>query len=109
MVKMMLAEIKYYLILLLFFGLISEAAEPVKKLYYQYNDKVVVWITNQPCLDKKISKEYPYSAMAIRIDGDILPGCYTNINDDIKIQWIGGDFSMFPTNVFLIPLLKGNV
>jgi len=47
--------------------------------------------------------------MAIRSDGDSMPGCYTNIKDDIKIQWIGGDFSIFPANVFLIPLLKGDV
>ena len=109
MVKMMLAGIRFYSILLLFFGFVSVAAEPAKKLYYQYNDKVVVWITNQPCANKKISKEYPYLAMATRIDGDILPGCYTNVNDDIKIQWAGGDFSIFPANVFLIPVLKGDV
>ena len=108
MVKMMLAEIRYYILLLVFFGLVSEAAEPVKKLYYQYNDKVVVWITNQPCPNKNLIKEYPYFAMATRIDGDALPGCYTNVGDDIKIQWIGGDFSIFPANVFLIPVLKGN-
>ena len=93
----------------MFFGNVLEAAEPVKKLHYQYNDKTVIWITNEFCSNKNISKEYPYSAIAIRIDGDVLPGCYTNVNDDIKIQWIGGDFSMFPTNVFLVPLLKGNV
>lgn len=106
---MMLAEIKYCLLFLVFFGSVSEAVEPIKKLYYQYNDKVVVWITNQSCPNKKISKEYPYLAIATRIDGDILPGCYTNVNDDIKIQWAGGDFSIFPANVFLIPVLKGDV
>ena len=105
----MRARIKFCFILLLCFGLVSEADEPVKKLYYQYNDKVVIWITNQLCPNKKISKEYPYLAMATRIDGDILPGCYTNVNDDIKIQWSGGDFSLFPANVFLIPQLKGDV
>jgi hypothetical protein len=106
---MTFSVIRFYSILLLFFGLASEAAEPVKKLYYQYNDKVVIWITNQPCSNKKINKEYPYLAMATRIDGDILPGCYTNTNDDIKIQWIGGDFSIFPANVFLIPVLENNI
>jgi hypothetical protein len=70
---------------------------------------VVIWITNQPCIDKKIDKEYPYIAMAIRVDGDAMPGCYKNVNDDIKIQWIGGDFSVFPANVFLVAPLKGNV
>jgi hypothetical protein len=110
MVKMTLAGIRFYLILLVFFtGLVSEAAEPVKKLYYQYNDKVVIWITNQPCSNKNISKEYPYFTMATRIDGDALPGCFTNVGDDIKIQWIGGDFSVFPANVFLIPVLKGDI
>ena len=60
-------------------------------------------------LDKKINKEYPYIAIAIRVDGDTMPGCYKNVDDDIKIQWIGGDFSVFPANVFLVAPLKGNV
>ena len=110
MEKMMLAEIKKSIgLILLFVSFISNAETPIKKLYFQYNDKVVIWITNQPCIDKKIGKEYLYIAMAIRSDGDSMPGCYTNIKDDIKIQWIGGDFSIFPANVFLIPLLKGNI
>ena len=110
MVRTMLAVTRFYLILLMFFtGLTLEAAEPIKKLYYQYNDKVVIWITNQPCPNKMMSKQYPYFAMATRIDGDALPGCYTNIKDDIKIQWIGGDFSVFPANVFLIQTLKGDI
>jgi len=110
MVRMMLAEIKKITgLVLLFISYISSAETPIKKLHYQYNDKVVIWITNQPCIDKKIDKEYPYIAMAIRVDGDTMPGCYKNVDDDIKIQWIGGDFSVFPANVFLIPLLKNDV
>ena len=110
MEKMMLAEIKKSIgLILLFVSFISNAETPIKKLYFQYNDKVVIWITNQPCIDKKINKEYPYIAMAIRSDGDAMPGCYKNVDDDIKIQWIGGDFSLFPANVFLIPLLNNNV
>jgi len=110
MVRMMLAEIKKITgLVLLFISFISIAEAPIKKLYFQYNDKVVIWITNQPCIDKKIDKEYPYIAMAIRVDGDAMPGCYKNVNDDIKIQWIGGDFSIFPANVFLVAPLKGNV
>jgi len=103
---MMPVEIRYYFLLLIFFGFILEAAEPVRKLYYQYNDKVVIWITNQPCLNENYIKEYPYFAVATKIDDTVLFGCYTHINDDIKIQWIGGDFSIFPANVFLIPLLE---
>jgi len=110
MVRMMLAEIKKITgLVLLFISYISSAETPIKKLHYQYNDKVVIWITNQLCIDKKINKEYPYIAMAIRVDGDTMPGCYKNVDDDIKIQWIGGDFSVFPANVFLIPLLKNDV
>lgn len=106
----MLAEIKKITgLALLFVSFISNAETPMKKLYFQYNDKVVIWITNQPCINKKISKEYPYIAMAIRSDGDSMPGCYTHMDDNIKIQWIGGDFSIFPGNVFLIPLLKGDI
>ena len=110
MEKMMLAEIKKITgLVLLFVSFISTAETPIKKLYFQYNDKVVIWITNQPCIDKKINKEYPYIAMAIRSDGDAMPGCYKNVDDDIKIQWIGGDFSVFPSNVFLVAPLIGNV
>ena len=110
MVRMMLAEIKKITgLVLLFISFISVAETPIKKLHFQYNDKVVIWITNQPCIDKKINKEYPYIAIAIRVDGDAMPGCYKNVDDDIKIQWIGGDFSVFPANVFLIPLLKNDI
>ena len=110
MVRMMLAEIKKITgLVLLFISFISSAETPIKKLHFQYNDKVVIWITNQPCIDKKINKEYPYIAIAIRVDGDAMPGCYKNVDDDIKIQWIGGDFSVFPANVFLIPLLKNDI
>ena len=110
MVKMMLAVIKKIIgIVLLFISFVASAESPIKKLYFQYNDKVVIWITNQDCIDTRINKEYSYIAMAIRNDGDIMPGCYINIKDDIKIQWIGGDFSVFPANVFLIPLLKSDI
>jgi len=106
----MLAEIKKITgLVLLFISFISSAETPIKKLHFQYNDKVVIWITNQPYIDKKINKEYPYIAIAIRVDGDAMPGCYKNVDDDIKIQWIGGDFSVFPANVFLIPLLKNDI
>ena len=57
MEKMMLAEIKKITgLVLLFISFISIAETPIKKLYFQYNDKVVIWITNQPCIDKKINK-----------------------------------------------------
>jgi len=110
MAKMMPAVIRLHLFLIILLGcVVANAEEQLKQLYFQYNDKVVIWITNKPCLDKRINKQYPYFAMATRVDGEAMPGCYTHIDDNIKIQWIGGDFSIFPANVFLIPLLKGDV
>lgn len=107
--KMMLAEIRiiqkmkfYILTVFLLLTLIVKAEEPVKKLSFKYNDNVVIWITNQICSTDKLKKEYPYAAVATRIDYAVMPGCYTHIGENIKIQWIGGDFSVFPANVFLI-------
>ena len=71
-------------------------------LSYKYNDNVVISIANVPCPHKEIAKEYPFGAVAKRIDGQFLFGCFKKENEnDIKIQWIGGDISTIPANYFL--------
>lgn len=77
------------------------AAETVKKLHYNYNQNVTIWISNQPCPDARIRKQFPWAAEAVRSDGDILPGCFNGEADTVTIQWIGGDQSRFPANYFL--------
>ena len=52
--------------------------------------------------DKDLKKQYPYGAVALRIDGQYLFGCFTHEKDDIIIQWSGGDTSRFPANAFLM-------
>ena len=78
------------------------AEQSVKKLHYNYNQNVTIWISNQPCTNARIRNQFPWAAEAVRKDGDILPGCFNGENDTVTIQWIGGDQSRFPANYFLI-------
>ena len=73
-------------------------------LDYQLNENVIVRISNLPCNVKGIDgKKFPFKAAAIRIDSQVLPGCFTNDKDEIVIQWgAGGDQSRFPANYFLV-------
>lgn len=96
MVKMTLARIS--LLLLLSW---SAAAAEVRKLHFNFNDNVTIWITNQPCTDARFKNIYPWHAEAVRKDGEILTGCFNGENNTVSIQWIGGDLSRFPANVFL--------
>ena len=77
------------------------AQEPVKKLHYNYNQNVTIWISNQPCTDPRFKKLYPWAAQAVRKDGETLQGCFNGQGDTVTIQWIGGDISKFPANYFL--------
>lgn len=77
------------------------AQDSVKKLHYNYNENVTIWISNQPCPDARIRNQFPWAAEAVRKDGDILPGCFNGEADTVTIQWIGGDRSRFPANYFL--------
>ena len=72
-------------------------------LHYQFNDRVVITISNAPCTDKSLVKEYPYAVVATRIDNQFLKGCFKDSNkDDIEIQWLQGDKTILPANVFLV-------
>jgi hypothetical protein len=78
------------------------SAEPVKKLHFNFNDSVTIWISNQACTLPKYKQEFPWSAAAVRKDGEILEGCFTGHDEVIVIQWKDGDRSKFPANAFLI-------
>jgi hypothetical protein len=100
MVKMTLARIKY-IIIGFAVSVNLYAAEPVRKLHYNYNENVTIWISNQPCGLSKYKKAFPWSAAAVRKDGEILEGCFNGHNNTIEIQWKDGDRSKFPADAFL--------
>lgn len=96
-----LGPMKKLLLMGLFLSTVAIAGE--KFLSYQYNKDVIVRIANVPCPIKTLKNEYPWSAVAIRSDGQYLFGCFNRQGDnDIVIQWAGGDKSVFPANYFLI-------
>jgi hypothetical protein len=72
-------------------------------LSYQFNENVIIRISNIPCKIKDVdNKKYPFTVLALRIDKQVLPGCYTHEGDDIVIQWgLGGDQTKIPVNYFL--------
>lgn len=76
-------------------------AKEVKKLHFNYNDKVTIWISNEECPLKQFSKQFPWKVEAVRSDGDIMIGCFNGENNTVTIQWNGGDRSMFPADYFL--------
>lgn len=85
-----------------------QAAEP-RLLSYDYNDIVTISISNAPCPLAKLAKTHPYAAIAVKFTdkerikvADALNACWTNKGDDIELQWVGGDKSVFPANYFLI-------
>ena len=71
-------------------------------LHYKFNENVVITISNVKCPIEQLTNEYPYAAIASRIDNQHLFGCYTHKNDDIVIQWAGGDKTILPDNAFLM-------
>lgn len=100
MVKMTLAKINF--IILGFISCVNLfAAENVKKLHYNFNPNVTIWITNQPCTDVKFRRTYPWAAEAVRSDGEVLQGCFNGEQNTVTIQWLGGDTSKFPADYFL--------
>ena len=80
----------------------SAVADTYKYLHYKYNDNVVVTISNIDCVLPEHKNLYPLTAVATRIDGDRLLGCYAYEGNDVVIKWFKGDTSRFPANVFLI-------
>ena len=73
-----------------------------KFLSYQFNENVIIRISSIACPVKSISKDFQFAVVAIHKDGEILPGCFTHEKDDIVIQWIKGDKTILPANVFLM-------
>ena len=85
----------------------------VKTLSYQYNDIVTISISNVPCPVAKLAKTHQYVAIAVKFTdsthtklADAMNACWTHKGDDIEIQWMGGDKSVFPANYFLV---KGDI
>ena len=86
----------------------AQAAE-LKTLSYDYNDIVRITIANAPCPSTTLAKTHPYVAIAVKFTdknrtqvADTMNACWTNKGDDIEIQWVGGDKSLFPANYFLV-------
>lgn len=80
-----------------------------KFLHHQFNDNVMITISNIPCKVPDIdAKKFQHAAVAKRKDGQFLFGCFTNAGDDIVIQWAGGDQTRLPANYFLAEKLEPN-
>ena len=90
----------YIAALTAFFALSAQAED--KFLSYQFNENVIIRISSIACPVKSISKNFQFAVVALRKDGEILPGCFTHEKDDIVIQWIKGDQTVLPANVFLM-------
>lgn len=96
--------------LLLALGFIASSAHAdVKYLHYKFNQNVIITISNAKCPIPVIKDEYDYAAMASRIDGAKLIGCYRKESaDNIRIQWYKGDTTVIPANAFLVNPELGN-
>lgn len=93
--------IKYLLSLLLLISLTASAQEP-KFLHYQFNEAVVITISNVDCPFPQLKTEYTKAAAAFRVDGQKLAGCFKKQDEDlIAIQWYKGDVTVIPANAFL--------
>lgn len=93
----------FILFLLMYFWVASpEAAERYKVLEYKYNQATSVFISNAPCIQKELAKQYTHFAFAKRADGATLKGCFNNKGNMVVIQWIGGDRSEFDADLFLL-------
>ena len=90
---------KYLAALTAFFALNAQAED--KFLSYQFNENVIIRISSIACPVKSISKDFQFAVVALRKDGQTLPGCFTHEGDNIVIQWLGGDKTILPANVFL--------
>jgi hypothetical protein len=77
------------------------AEESTKFLQYKFNERVVITISSSECPFWELKEAYEYAALAKRIDGAMLVGCYTHHKDDIVIRWLHGDETTLPANVFL--------
>jgi hypothetical protein len=60
-------------------------SKEVKKLHYNYNDNVTIWISNEECPLPLSKKQFPWKVEAIRSDGDIMIGCFNGENNTVTI------------------------
>ena len=86
------------------FFVFSQAHAEDKWLTLQLNQTTFVRIANVQCPVKELSKTYPWGAVAYNSKRrEYLFGCFNKKNEDeIVIQWAGGDKSVFPANAFLM-------
>ncbi len=99
---------KFWIAVLIALAPDGYAAEP-RLLHFNYNEIVTISISNAPCPLAKLAKTHPYTAIAVKYADknhdrvlDALNACWTHRGDDIEIQWVHGDKSVFPANYFLI-------
>ena len=91
----------FFVLLLISLGI---QAREIKKLHLNYNESVTIWISNEVCPVKKLVRDFPWKAEAVRKDGEVLLGCFTGADERVMIQWKDGDYSIFPANAFLLNL-----
>lgn len=96
--------------LLLALGIISTSAHAeVKYLHYKFNQNVIITISNADCPIVGLKDKYSKAAMASRIDGAKLIGCYKKLDENlIEIGWYKGDTTVIPANAFLVNPELGN-
>ena len=93
------------IVFLLFYFFVADSRAEDKFLSYQFNQNVIIRISNIACkVPKMDTKKYPYAAVAARIDKQYMFGCFTHKGDDIVIQWAGdgSDQTILPANAFLM-------
>lgn len=96
-------KIKTLAVALLATGLATSAfAKPIKVMRMKYNNNVNIYISNVECPDKTArTSGYPWFAVAVRVDGDKMRGCYTGKDNQVVIQWLGGDKSYLSADGFV--------
>lgn len=79
---------KYLTVFLMLFSSIA-GSEELKKLEWELNPAVSVFITNAPC-QASYKEKYPYIAVGIdKQKQKMLKGCFTHQGDNIVIHWDG--------------------
>jgi hypothetical protein len=72
-----------------------------KLLKYRFNEDVEISISTISCPFKALKDKCNLAAVAKRSDGQQMFGCYTRKNDNIIIQWDGGDQTIILSKYFL--------
>ena len=69
--------------------------------FLQYNDFTAIELYSQPCPEASVSKDYPFAASALRVDGAVLSGCYADKGDVVSLIWEGGDITPINADRFV--------